>query len=287
MFDFQTKFKRQIEILGLCTAEHINCTGEYLLDEYRVEPLTIKRDLSELRSNGINIHSSGKKGIEIISGINPGKLKELLIQYLGLCYSKNSYDKPVEMMIKRLKDKALSNVVIIQKCIEKNRMASMLYEKEANEKGKKWRDICPLQMFQSEDHWRVLAVENDKMKQFHLNKILDIKPLDRNFKPVPRQKIDELFLYSWRSWLGPDKYEVKLRLSAYWAAKIKPRQLMIYQNITDNEDGTVDFSITVNSLDEIASWIVSRGEGVKVLAPDELKEKVINIAKGTLKNYLL
>lgn len=285
MFDFQTKFKRQIEILGLCQAEHINCSSDYLLDEYGVEPLTIKRDLQELRSNGIRIHSSGKRGIEMLDKLDADKLKELLIQYMGLCYSKNSYDKPIAMMVRKLKDKALSNVVILQKCIERKKMAAILYEKEANEKGIKWRDICPLQMFQSENYWRVLALESDKMKQFHINKILDIKPLDRAFKPVPKQEIDQLFLYSWRSWIGQDKYEVRLRMSEEWASKIKPRQVMIYQDITDNEDGSMDLSITVNSLEEIASWIVSRGEGVTVLEPQELKERVISIARGTLKNY--
>lgn len=285
MFDFQNKFKRQIEILGFSLAEHIDCTNAYLEDIYGVEPLTIKRDLMELRSNGIDIHSSGNKGIELSNKLEHDKLKEILIQYLGLCYSMSSYDKPVALMVRKLKGKALSNVVVLQKCIENRRMASILYEKEANEKGKKWREICPVQMFSSENYWRVLATENDRMKQFHLNKILDIKALERNFKPVPKQEIDDLFLYSWRSWLGRDKYEVRLRLSEKWASKIKPRQVMIYQDIIENEDGSVDLRITVNSLTEISSWVVSRGEGVTVLEPDDLKQMVINLANGALNNY--
>jgi len=60
---------------------------------------------------------------------------------------------------------------------------------------------------------------------------------------------------------------------------------MIYQDMTENADGTVELKITVNSLTEIASWIVSRGEGVTVLEPLELKQMVINLAKGALKNY--
>lgn len=285
MFDLKIKFKRQVEILGLCQAEHIECSKNFLLDEYKVEPLTINRDLQEIRSGGIKLHSSGKRGIELLEKISLDKLKELLIQYLGICYAQNSYDKPVALMVKKLKDKALSNVVILQKCIEKNYYASILYEKEANEKGKKWREISPLQMFQSENYWRILAIENGKMKQFHLNKILDIKPENRKFKPVPKQEIDELFLYSWRSWIGHDKYEIKLRLSESWAAKLKPRQVMIYQDIVENQDGSIDLKITVNSLEEIASWVVSRGEGITVLEPKELKERVITLAKGALKNY--
>ena len=36
---------------------------------------------------------------------------------------------------------------------------------------------------------------------------------------------------------------------------------------------------------EIAGWVATRGVGVIVLEPAELKEQVIEIAKGILKNY--
>lgn len=51
------------------------------------------------------------------------------------------------------------------------------------------------------------------------------------------------------------------------------------QIIEEYENGTMDLSITVNSLSEIASWIVSRGEGVKVLEPPELKERVQSLQR--------
>ena len=285
MFDFQTKFKRQVEILGFCLAGNKNCTKEFLQETYGVEPLTIKRDLMELRSNGIDIHSSGRRGIELSAKLTTDKLKELLIQYLGLCYSLNFYDKPVSLMVKRLKTRSLSNIVILQKCIENHKMASILYEKEASVTGKKWRDICPFQMFESENYWRVLSTEDGNIKQFILNKILDVKALDRKFKEIPKQEIDDLFLYSWRSWLGYEKYEVRLKLSPRWAKTILPRQIMIFQDVIENPDGSAEMKLTVNSLEEIASWIVSRGEGVIVLEPVELKNRVVDIAKGTLRNY--
>jgi hypothetical protein len=57
------------------------------------------------------------------------------------------------------------------------------------------------------------------------------------------------------------------------------------QKITKNEDGSITFECTVNSLSEIAGWIVSRGEGVKVITPVQLKNFVIELAEGTLRNY--
>jgi predicted DNA-binding transcriptional regulator YafY len=57
------------------------------------------------------------------------------------------------------------------------------------------------------------------------------------------------------------------------------------QQVTKQEDGSIIFEATVNSLNEIAGWIVSRGEGIKVLASDKLKEHVIELARGVLNNY--
>jgi predicted DNA-binding transcriptional regulator YafY len=57
------------------------------------------------------------------------------------------------------------------------------------------------------------------------------------------------------------------------------------ESIAENEDGSADVAVTVNSLKEIASWIASRGKGVIVLEPEDLKEKVLALAKGTLENY--
>ena len=91
--------------------------------------------------------------------------------------------------------------------------------------------------------------------------------------------------YSWKSWFGNEKHMVKLWLSEFWAERILPTILVENQRIKKNKDGTIIFECTVNSLNEIAGWIVSRGEGIKVIEPKELKEKVIELAKGALKNY--
>jgi predicted DNA-binding transcriptional regulator YafY len=72
-----------------------------------------------------------------------------------------------------------------------------------------------------------------------------------------------------------------------WAERIKQKQMMVFQKITECDDGAIIYETMVNSLEEIASWIVSRGEGIIVMEPVELRELVIDRAKGALKNYEL
>jgi predicted DNA-binding transcriptional regulator YafY len=145
--------------------------------------------------------------------------------------------------------------------------------------------LQPLIIVSSEGYWRVLAVNDGKVKQYLLNKILDIRPSERKFKRIPQQEIDGMFQYSFRSWVGSEKHQVKIHLSKKWAERLKPRQMMEAEIITENGDGSVVFETTVNSLPEIASWTVSRGEGVTVLEPPELKEMVVALAKAALSNY--
>ncbi len=55
--------------------------------------------------------------------------------------------------------------------------------------------------------------------------------------------------------------------------------------IEEETDGSIIYEFVVNSLKEISSWIVSRGEGIIVLEPEELRTLVIETAKGVLNNY--
>jgi predicted DNA-binding transcriptional regulator YafY len=173
---------------------------------------------------------------------------------------------------------------MLQRCIDSSTIAAIDYQKDDVE-VERAREIQPLLIFSSERYWRVLAVNGGRIKQYILNKIMDVRPTTRHFKKVPQEQIDRMFEHSFKSWIGTDKFAVKIRLSKVWADRLKPRWMMETEEITKNSDGSVDFSTTVNSLEEVASWVVSRGGGVTALEPPRLKEMVVELAKGALGNY--
>jgi predicted DNA-binding transcriptional regulator YafY len=169
-------------------------------------------------------------------------------------------------------------------CIDTNSRAVIDYEKESEEL-EFGREICPLFIFELDNYWRVLAMNEKKLKQFHLNKIIEVRISNKSFVPVDKENIEELFKNSWRSWLGSEKYNIKLKLSSKWAERLRPKLLMDTEVLVECADGSVIYETTVNSLEEIAGWIVSRGMGVEVLEPEILRDKVINLAKDVLANY--
>jgi len=285
MFAFQSKFKRQIEILGLCLSEQTNrplLTFD-LAEYFQVEELTIKRDLQDLRSYGIDIHSHKKTGICLDGEMSKEKLIDIILQYVGFNHSDYTLDKSTSLLVEKKGKEALSILVSLQLCIDNSEIAKIDYNKIGS-KIEKEKVIEPLLIFQNEGSWRLLAGSDGIMKQYLIDKIVKIKSTGKRFDKGG-YKFSDLFKHSWKSWLGNEKHKIKLWLSPFWAERVNPRMLVADQKITKNEDGSIIFECTVNALTEIAAWIVARGEGVKVLQPEELKLQVIELAKGTLKNY--
>lgn len=285
MFEFQTKFKRQIEIVGICLSENAQKPIRTfdLATLFNVEELTIKRDLNELRSYGIDIHSTKKGGIIVNSQFSQQQLVDLILDYTSLNHNDYALDKSTSLLVEKLGTNALSLIVELQLCIDREEVVIIDYNKigttvEIN------KELEPLLIFQNDGSWRLLAVNEGKMKQFLVDKIIRVRSTGRKFLKS-NYNVSDLFKHSWRSWLGQENYNVKLWLSKFWAERVKPRMLVANQKLTKQEDGSVIFECTVNSLNEIAGWIVSRGEGVKVLQPDSLKTLVIDLARGVLANY--
>jgi predicted DNA-binding transcriptional regulator YafY len=284
MIELQTKIKRQIEILGIAVDNPAAWRAVDLSELYGCEELTVKRDLQELRSYGFDLHSEKKRGIRLGTPLDQRRVQDLITQYLGLSGSDYTVDKATALMVRKLKEKALSIVVTLQRCIDRCQVARIDYQKEA-EDLEKGREIQPLLIFQSDGFWRVLAVHDGVIKQYHLNKIVSAAALGRKFRRVPQERIDEMFRYSFKSWIGNERHTVTIRLSKTWADRIRPQQTVETQNLTVLPDGSVVFEAIVNSLKEVASSVISKGEGVQVIDPPALRETVIALARGALKNY--
>jgi proteasome accessory factor B len=284
MLKLQTNLKRKIELLGFAL-DNPDCLKDADFAELFSRDIpTIKRDMQELRGEGIDIHSEKGKGLCVRQEVDANLLRRLIIQYMGICASERGVDRATRLMVKKLRGKALSILVRLQYCIEERRVVRIDYQKDDAEQEKD-REIQPLLIFSSEGYWRVLALHEGKMKQYHVNKLLDVRPSERAFKPPPHEQIEELFRHSFKSWIGTERHQVKLELDRTWAERIKPVQLMETQILTEHEDGSVILEATVNSLTEVASWVVSRGKGVKVLEPESLKKLVVGTATGVLENY--
>lgn len=284
MSEYIRKIKRQIDIVGKALSTNEKFTIADLAVEYDVEELTIKRDLAELRSRGIDIHSLKKSGIKILNPIKSELLKEFILEFIGFSYSEDYPDKSTTILIQKLGDKSLSFITQLQKAIEQNLVTIIDYQSTGTTL-KQNVFIHPLKIFQSQGEWRLLAINQNLIKQYYISKIRNIKITSEKFKPLKKEKIESLFSSSLKSWIGTEQYYIKIHFDKKWAEVIKSKTYLLNQKITDTEDGSIIFEGNINSIDEAATWILSFGKGVRVLEPDILRSRVIQIAKEVLSNY--
>lgn len=284
MKDIRTKIKRQIEIVGSVISSNDILTIDELAFKFSCEALTIKRDMNELRANGIDIHSVSKKGVVIGGTLSNEKILELLKIYFTLSVDGEQFDKATSILAKKLKQKSISIITILNNSIEDSTVIEIEYKKLHSKIISKYR-LEPLMIFKNDNNWRLLAMEKGITKQFIVDKIINLKRTNERFIKPAKKTTDEIFETSFKSWLSDDRYFVKLKIEESLASRIKLKQLLDTQKIIENEDGTIIFEAVVNTLGEIASWIVSNGKSITVIEPHELKNIVIRIAQGVLKNY--
>ncbi|MDH7514985.1 MAG: WYL domain-containing protein [Bacteroidota bacterium] len=284
MLEQLAKIKRQIEIVGLCAERDSHRSVADFADMYGCDELTIKRDLTELRAQGVDIHSGKGRGIYLATPLDLRQTRMMVGQYLAMTLADSAIDKATNAFVQRLRARSLALAVMLRRCIEHSRMAVIDYQKEAGEIETS-RVVWPLLLFQSDGLWRLLAVNDGVIKQYHLTKVLRFEETAKRFSPVPPEEIEAMFRHSFRSWIGRESHRVRIKLSPTWVKRLKPHLLIESQIVHEDEDGSVVFETIVNCLEEIAAWIVSRGEGVTVLEPEELKRKVLDLAQGAMRNY--
>lgn len=284
MSDFSMKIKRQTEILcfAMDTEESRRKTVEDLSVYFDVEPLTINRDLKDLRFDGIDISSRKKHGVSYFRGLDEKKTCQYILSYSALNFPAPAVEKATSLLVKKFGPDALRLFINLRQCIEQGLCAKIIYEKTAGEAVE--RIIGPVSLFVNDGQWRLLAGEDGKYKQYLLIKMMQA---DQTSIRGEARSADagDLLKNAWGSWLGSDIYNVRIRFDAERASLLKPKLWIDNQQIQEQPDGSIIFSADVNSLREISSWILGWGKGCEVIEPPELKELVIRLAKETLENY--
>jgi predicted DNA-binding transcriptional regulator YafY len=283
MSDIRDKIKRQIELLGMV----LNRPENYKIVDFEVifncNEATIKRDLKELRAQGVDIHSISRRGVRVESSINQKVLNDLVNDYLLLNNSSINIEKPTHFLVNSKKESALSNLALIQHCIDRNLIAKILYKKR-NKKTADIREIAPITIFYGQNEYRLFALENGVYKQFLLSGIGSVEITRTKFKPIDKNKFESRFATSLDVWLGEKTYKIKLMLMKPWYTRRKLPLLTENQTIIKNTDGSLLLEAEVNSLIEFSKWVVTQGRGIKVIEPKELQKLVLDLAREAFEN---
>lgn len=280
VFDF-SKFKRQVEILGLCLP-HIKDRDIITLYDFcelfEISIATIERDLSDLRERGIPIHSTKNGGIIVDGNVMPERIRNELLRYLSLCYADN-LDELLEFDGTNTDTKInrLSMFINLQEGVDKKYIVIISFAsgdsynfvvRKILRKNKKWFIVV-----ENKGYFELFPFEN-----FVAVKRTGIeydKPLIGGLEDFINKSFDKLS-------------NQKFKLIISFATKINgsfPSQISRIEILSENADGRFVASAICNNYEEVVPWLLMNSGDIIVLEPPELKEKIIQIAEIIFSNY--
>lgn len=283
-----------------------------LAGRLEVSERTVFRDLSDLERQGIPITSDeGRYGLVAGATLRPLNLTGAEHGLLKLALKNPVLRRPaaVRQMLESLEakldaatrqveeapetlhlagiDQSGANadraLPALEAAIRKREELAVLYASLSGG-SRRWRALAPFRVFHRGGAWYLAAHcrENDELRLFRLDRILDQRATGRSFEPPAGFDLDALLSSAWEVFVGHERHEVRLCFAPALAPLIVNAHHHPDEVVTELPDGRVEYAVTLNSLEEIARWVLGFGGGAEVLAPAALRERVLGLARQVL-----
>lgn len=126
-----------------------------------------------------------------------------------------------------------------------------------------------------------------EVRTFHLKRFRKVEILpDKSYEIPPRFSLDSYFGNAWNMIREKDQpHHVIIHFEPMVAGNVAEVQWHKTQRIEHQADGSIHFHAEVEGLTEIVWWVLGYGDKARVLKPAELQQKVVEHARGILRNY--
>ena len=121
-------------------------------------------------------------------------------------------------------------------------------------------------------------------RTFRLNRIVEIAGTENSFQYPDGFSISDYVARSWAVFQG-EETEVVVKFSKKLAPLIEEHRWRPDQRITRHKDGSITFRTSVRGILEIRRWIMSWGDGARVLEPDSLRKEIAAHAAALKKSH--
>lgn len=157
-----------------------------------------------------------------------------------------------------------------------------------HEEGHIQTKLHPYRLLFNQHSWYVVGRSSlhREVRTFNIGRIRRIQLLDEPIR-IPRNfRIENHLRNAWRliAESGPDS-EVRIRFAPKVARNVAEINWHKTQRVKLQDDGSLDFQVTVSGLQEISWWIMSYGDQAEVLEPVELREMIAERARKLVAMY--
>lgn len=148
--------------------------------------------------------------------------------------------------------------------------------------------LSPYQLFFARHSWYVIGRSSihRETRLFHLGRIRSCEPVEHAYEIPKGFSLKQFFGNAWCMIREPGKdREVVVRFSPLVAQNVSEVRWHSTQRLLWNEDGSLDYHVTVSGLGEISWWILGYGKEAEVLKPQKLREMLREHAEEMLRRY--
>lgn len=269
--------------------KHLQYQSQLDEENYDISIRTLQRDISEIKSLfDIDIKFNRSEGIyEIIENQNEARNERLLETFTVLDTIKLAQNFSDEIVFEQRKSSGLENIFILVHAIKNQLEISFLHKKYWDETPTQ-KTIQPYFVKEVKQRWYIIGldVSNQQIRTFGLDRISEINVTKNNFKKPKTATDFNLFQYSFGIIFEEEKpQKVVLQFSSSQANFVKALPLHHSQKIvSDNQDFCV-IELLIHPTYDFIMEILSMGKEVKVLEPQNLREKIIKMLVESLNNY--
>ena len=288
------KIDRQIGILSVLLQKEI-VTAPYLAERFEVSRRTINRDIEDLCKAGIPIVTKQgvNGGISIIENykldktlLTRGEIQDILagLRSLDSVNGTNRYGQLMEKLsvgssdfmagnqsvlidlASWYKDSLAPKIELIRTSIDKCRILEFIYY---SPKGESVRCIEPYYLIFRWSSWYVWGwcVKRRDFRLFKLNRMDQVKISEQEF---PRRQVPMPDLSDERIFPGGIKIKALFEQDCKW----RLIEEFGAESFSVQQDGKLLFQSDYTDKDNLITWLLSFGEKVELLEPEEIREEI-------------
>jgi predicted DNA-binding transcriptional regulator YafY len=148
--------------------------------------------------------------------------------------------------------------------------------------------VSPYRLLFQRHTWYVIGRSSlhRAVRTFHLGRILESELTEDRYEIPPRFNLNRYLGNAWNLIRERGaRTEVVVRFQPLVARNVAEVSWHKTQRIVWNEDGTMDFHVTVDGIHEISWWVLGYGDQAEVLRPDALRKLIAERVQRMAKCY--
>lgn len=153
--------------------------------------------------------------------------------------------------------------------------------------GCRWRALAPYALFHREGAWYLVGHchVNGEPRTFRLDRVEDARLAEGSFTRPADFDLERYLERAWSVVRGREDHRVALRFPEELGPLVENARHHPGEEVEPaaDEEGWIEYRVRLSTLDEIARWIVGFGGRVRVVEPEELRQKVRELAEGELR----